>query len=180
MSASLAAVTLCNAIIPVLPSFRAEDLRTVKVEHSWMTGNGANAVNHSYKMYLPMCDDLPNKELLLYIIDQFLDAAHNDRLHLSTWPLSCAKFRDIVGGDLHVVWQEISDAQGAKSINSFVEDIDVLVGNVASKCCMLPQANKLCQKHPADVNSTTWKAPRKRTTVPLSTLKNALFLWCGH
>ena len=78
MSASLAAVTLCNAIVPLLPSFRTEDLRAVQVEHSSMTGNGTNAVNHSYKTYLLTCDDPSNKELLLYIVDQFLDAAHND------------------------------------------------------------------------------------------------------
>ena len=78
MSASLAAVTLCNVIIPLFPSFRAEDFCTVKVKHSWTTGNGANTVDHSYKIYLPTCDDPSNKELLLCITDQFLDAAHND------------------------------------------------------------------------------------------------------
>ena len=92
MSASLAAVTLHNAIVPILPSFRAEDLRTVKVEHGWMTGNGANTVDHGHKMHLLTCDDPSNKELLLCIVDQFLDAAHNDRLHLSTGPSRCTKF----------------------------------------------------------------------------------------
>ena len=78
MSASLAAVTLCNAIIPLLPSFRMEEVCAMKVEHTWTTGNGANAVKNYYKMYLPMCDDLSNKELFLCVVDQFLDAAHND------------------------------------------------------------------------------------------------------
>ena len=78
MSASLAAITLCNAIIPLLPSFCAEDLCTVKVEHHWTTGQGKNVVKHSCKMYLPTCDDPLNVEQHLYIIDQFLDAAHND------------------------------------------------------------------------------------------------------
>ena len=95
MSASLAAVALCNAIIPLLPSFCAEDLRTVKVEHCSTTGNGMNAVNHSYKTYLLMCDDLSNKELLLCVIDQFLDAAHNDRLCV------VPSFGTLLGGSMH-------------------------------------------------------------------------------
>ena len=78
MSASLAAVTLGNEIVPLLPSFRAEDIRTVKVEHGWMTGNSTNAVCPSHKMCLPRCDDLLNKKLLLCIVDQFLCAAHDD------------------------------------------------------------------------------------------------------
>ena len=49
MSASLAAVSLCNVIVPLLPSFRAEHVRTVKVEHNWTTGNGTNAVAHGHK-----------------------------------------------------------------------------------------------------------------------------------
>ena len=92
MSASLATVTLCNVIVPLLPSFCTEDVRTVKVEHGWTTGNGTNAVAHSYKMYLLTCDDPLNKELLLCIIDEFLDAVHNDRLHLSTGASCYTKF----------------------------------------------------------------------------------------
>ena len=122
MSASLAAVALCNVMVPILPSFRVEDFCTAKVEHSWTTGNGANAVNHIHKMCLLTCD-------------QFLDAAHNDRLHLSTSTLRCVKFWDIVGGDPRNDWQEISDAQVAKTIDSFMEDIDVLVGH-----CLSPTA----------------------------------------
>ena len=80
MSASLAAVTLRNAIVPLLPSFRTEDICTVKVEHQWMTGNGQNAVDHSCKMCLPTCHDPLNVEQLLCIVDQFLNAAHNNDL----------------------------------------------------------------------------------------------------
>ena len=70
MSASLAAVTLCNANVPLLPSFRMEDVCTMKVEHNWTTGNGANTITHSHKMHFQMCDDLSNKELLLCIVDE--------------------------------------------------------------------------------------------------------------
>ena len=109
MSASLSEVALCNAIVPLLPSFRDKDVRTVKVEHSWTTGNGTNAVKNCHKMHLPMCDDPSNKELFLCVIDQFLDASHDDRLHLSTGALCHAKFWDIIGGNSRIVWQKISD-----------------------------------------------------------------------
>ena len=78
MSASLAAVTLCNVIVPLLPSFCMEDVCAVKVEHTRMTGNGANTVETCYKMCLPTCDDPSNTALFLYVVDQFLDAAHDN------------------------------------------------------------------------------------------------------
>ena len=129
MAASLAAVTLRNVIIPLLPSFRAEDLHTAKVEHSWTTGQGQNAVDNYCKMHLLTCDDPSNKEQLLCIIDQFLDAAHNKRLHLSCGASRCTKFREVVGGNLRIVWQEISNACAAKTVDSFMEDVDLLVSH---------------------------------------------------
>ena len=73
-------------------------------------GNGTNAVKNYYKMYLPTCNDRSNKELFLCIVDQFLDAMHNDQLHLSTGALRHTKFWDVIGGNLRIFWQEISDA----------------------------------------------------------------------
>ena len=122
---SLSAVTLREAILPLVPTFRPEDLRTTKVENRWTPQNQ----NERYaKMYLPVCDDPSHKEVFLYVIDQFLDAAHNDRLHLSTGPVRYTKFRDVLGGDLRIVWQQISDAQAAKSIDTFATDLDDLIG----------------------------------------------------
>ena len=72
-------------------------------------------------------DDPLNKEQLLHIINQFLDAAHNKRLHLSVSASHHTKFCEIIGGDLHIVWQEISNARAAKMVDSFMEDIDLLV-----------------------------------------------------
>ena len=132
-SASLAAVALHNAIVPLLPSFRTEDVCTAKVEHTWMTGNGANAVENCHKMHLPTCDDPSNKELFLCIVDQFLDAAHNKWLKLSAGASRCAKFWDIIGGDSWIVWQEISVAWVAKTIDCFMDDIGTLIG-----CCFAP------------------------------------------
>ena len=144
MSASLAAVTLCNAIIPLLPSFHTEDLHTVKVEHFWTTGEGENAVKHSYKMYLPTCDNTSNVEQLLYIIDQFLNAAHNDQLYLSTGVQCYTKFQDIIGSDLRIVWQGISDAQVNKTVDRFWTNLDTLVGHYLAHTAYQDQLEYLC------------------------------------
>ena len=42
------------------------------------------------------------------------------------------KFRSVVGGDLRIVWQEISDAQAAKTVATFETDIDILIGRYLS------------------------------------------------
>ena len=78
--ASVAGLTLNEAILPLKEMFTPKDLTTTKVENNWTTAGGNE---HYYKMYLPVCGDPSNKEVLLYVIEQFYDAAHNDRLH---WP----------------------------------------------------------------------------------------------
>ena len=105
--ASAAGLTLREAILPIKSTLVTADLRTVKVENNWNVAGQAQYC----KMYLPVCDDPANKELLIYVIDQFLDAAHNDRLHLSTGAERYSKFRQVVDGSLRVEWQTISDAR---------------------------------------------------------------------
>ena len=121
--ASVAGLTLREAILPLKASFDPTTLRTTKVENSWTSNN----VDHYYKMYLPVCSDVTNKEILLYVIDQFVDAAHNDRLHLSTGDSRYSKFRQVLDGSLRLDWQTISDARNNKTINSFTEDVHALI-----------------------------------------------------
>ena len=59
--ASLSALTLKEAIIPLVSSFSPGDLRTTKVEWKWTAGNPP--VNEYSKMYLPVCDDPLQKEV---------------------------------------------------------------------------------------------------------------------
>ena len=125
--ATSAALSLKDPIIPLVCSFQPEYLRTTKVEWEWETGAGANVQQKRSKMYLPCCDDPSNKELVLYVVDQFLDAAHNDRLHLSTGPSRYTKFRQVLGGALLLAWQEISDARNNPSVDSFYEDLSELL-----------------------------------------------------
>ena len=122
--ASLAVLTLKEAIIPIVPSFNPEDLRTIKVENKW-----TSAGNDQYaKMYLPVCSDPSQKELFLYVINQFIDAAHPDRLHLTVGTTRYMKFRSVLDGDLRLTWQELSEARANKTIETFNEDLRTFVG----------------------------------------------------
>lgn len=125
--ASLAAVSLKNPIIPIVSSFDPATVRTVKVENRWTTG-GANPREEYAKMFLPVCDDPSNKELFLYVVDQFFDAMHNERLHLSRGEQRYTKFRAVLGGALRLSWTTISDAQAAKTNDTFASDVAELIG----------------------------------------------------
>lgn len=120
--ASFAGLTLREAILPLYSTFAPEKLRTVKIENTW--GNNAQ---HYYKMYLPVCGDPSDKEAFLYVIEQFVDAAHNDRLHLSTGDARYSKFRQVLDGALRLEWQTISDARNNKTVDSFIEDVHALI-----------------------------------------------------
>ena len=126
--ASLSVLTLQEAIIPLVCSFDSDTIRTVKVEHKWTSG-GTTPRDMSAKLYLPSCDDPSKKELFLYVVDQFVDAAHNDRLHLSTGPSRYTKFREVLGGALRLRWQTISEGRATKTLDSFVEDVRNLIGS---------------------------------------------------
>ena len=140
--ATSASLTLREAIIPLQPSFLSENIRTTKVENRWTTG-GANPREHYYKMYLPICDDPSQKELFLYVIDQFFDAAHNDRLHLSTGTERYTKFRQVVDGALRMSWVAISDAQNNKTVDNFAGDVRTLVGEYLTPSSYEDQLNYL-------------------------------------
>ena len=98
---AVAALALREAIIPLQTTIKHDDLETVKVEHTWTTGTtDANRRERSAKLWLPVCDDPSKKELFFYVIDQFYDAADNDRLHLSQGPDHYTKFRLVLQGSL--------------------------------------------------------------------------------
>lgn len=124
---AISVLTLKEAIIPLTPSFLIENLRTTKLEHKWTTGVGANARDEYSKMYLPICDDPSMKELFLYVIDQFFDAAHSERLHLTTGTARYTKFRAVLGGAVRLSWQTLSDARAGKTVDTFSEDVHALV-----------------------------------------------------
>ena len=122
--ASVAGLTLREAILPIKTTIVHENLRTTKVENSWTTAQGAN---HSYKLYLPICSDPTNKELFLYVVEQFVDGAHNDRLHLSNGPSRYSKFRQVLDGAVKLEWQTLSDDRNNKTLDSFTEDVHTLI-----------------------------------------------------
>ena len=55
-----------------------------------------------------------------------------------------AKVWDIVGGNPRVAWQEISDAQAARTVDLFTEDLDVLVGCYLAPAACQNQLEYLC------------------------------------
>jgi hypothetical protein len=120
---ALAAITLAEPIIPVVSLLDYDSLPTVKVEHKWQE----NGTDRYYKMYLPTCSDATNKELLLYMAYQFIDAAHDDRLHLTDGTQRYNKFRILLGGDLRVAWQAISDGRANKTVDTFTTDMHGLI-----------------------------------------------------
>ena len=125
--AAVSVLTLRNGIIPLVSSFDVSSLQTTKVEHKWTTGNAPNTTDHYSKLYLPVVNDPSDKELFLYVIDQFMDASHNDRLHLSTGTSLYTKFRQVLGGDLRIRWQTLSDAQANKTTGTFATDLTAFI-----------------------------------------------------
>ena len=140
--ATSASIALKEPIIPVVSSFDPAYIRTTKVEHEWRT-TGNNPRDKHAKMYLPVCDDPANKELFLYVIDAFLDAAHADRLHLTTGLDIYNKFRQVVDGALRIAWVTLSDARNQKSVNSFTTDVLALINKYLSPSSYEDQLNYL-------------------------------------
>ena len=125
--AAVSVLTLKNPIVPLITSMDYAYLQTVKVEHRWTSGQAPNERERSAKHYLPVVNDPSNKELLLYVVDQFLDAADNERLHLLTGTARYTKFRAVLGGDLRIRWQAISAAANNKTVDSFAVDVGELL-----------------------------------------------------
>ena len=123
MSAA-AVLTLAEPIIPIISTLEYDSLPKVKVEHKW-TENGTDRY---YKIHLPTCSDPTNKELLLYVIYQFVDAMDNDRLHLDQATDRYSKLRLVLGGDCRIAWQALSDAQANKTTATFDADVQSLIG----------------------------------------------------
>ena len=121
--AAISALTLKEPILPISSAIDFNHLTTIKVEHKWTTNNNTEQA----KIILPVLNDSSNKEMFLYVIDQFIDAAHNDRLHLSTGNSRYTKFRSVINGDVRMSWQQLSDARNNKTVDSFREDVTALI-----------------------------------------------------
>ena len=117
---SLSTFTLKESIIPLVSMFDMMDIHTTKVEHK--------CGNREYmKMHLPVCSDPSNKELFPYVIDQFLDAVHQDCVHLTTGPQLYNMFYAVVDGAICISWQSISDTCASKLVDTFSEDLTTLI-----------------------------------------------------
>lgn len=127
--AAIAALTLRDPILPLVSTFQPEDLTKVKVENRWDMNVAAGQVPKYAKHYLPVCDDPSKKELFIHVINEFLDACDDSRLHLSTGPLRYNKFRQVLEGSLRVEWQSLSDDRTTanQTTVTFAEDLRTLL-----------------------------------------------------
>ena len=123
MASSIAAISLRDPIVPLQPRFRYEDIPMVKIEHKWMSAGQ----QETSKYYLPTVGDPSEKEMILYTIDQFIDATDNTRLHLSSGASLYSKFREVLKGDLRLTFQTISDDRDNKSVENFEEDLKTFI-----------------------------------------------------
>ena len=127
--ASLSVLTLKEGVIPLIPSFKEEDLRTIKVEHKFCDTHGEDVYK---KIYLPVAPDSSNKEIMCYVLDQFQDASHSDRLNLDGVQLY-SKFRSVLGGDLKMAFQSISERRTTaadKTAANFLADVQTMFANI--------------------------------------------------
>ena len=123
--ASLSVLTLRDPILPLVSTIDYEHLSTTKVENKWTTTTGGT---ETAKLFLPVLMDSSNKELFLYVIDQYADACAADRLNLHTGVLRYSKFRLVVNGDVRIAWQRLADRRTAGvTLDSFNEDLIALV-----------------------------------------------------
>ena len=120
--ASVSALLLAEPIIPLQSGFVAEDLSTVKVENSYTPPNSFSRITK--KAHLPTVSEPKDKELIIYVVDQFVYHCSDEQLHLNDGPLRYSKFCDVVKGDLLIAWQKISNARANKTIETFVADIN--------------------------------------------------------
>lgn len=124
--ASISVLTLKEAIIPLVPSFNVEELRTVKIKHKWKDNGN---VDKEAEMHLPICSDPSEKEVFLYVVNQFNNAVHEDRLHLSTAKERYSKFCYVLEGDVLLAWQQFTaNAGNAATLADFEADVRRLIG----------------------------------------------------
>ena len=137
--ASVAGLTLAEPILPLKQTFNPDDLRTTKIEHTWSETVNREQRDRSAKMYLPVCGDPSNKELFLYVVDQFIDACHDSRLHLTTGDSRYNKFRQVLDGSLRIEWQNLSDARTSKTVDTFKQDYHALINKHLAPSSRLDQ-----------------------------------------
>ena len=108
------------AVLPLVSELKPEDIVTVTLKNKVCISPGANAEYEKREATLPMVNCM-NKELLLLACKEFDDACSEMRLHLSSGPKRFAKFREILGMEYRVDWDNCAAAQAAQTIDSFKE-----------------------------------------------------------
>ena len=109
------------AVIPLVSTLKPEDMGTVTLKNKIRVGGaGANTEYEKREATIPMCDRV-NKELLLRVCKEFDNACVASRLNLTNGPKRFSKFREVLGLEYHVDWDNCADAQAVQTVDSFKE-----------------------------------------------------------
>jgi len=135
--ASFAGLQLKKPIIPIISEVDYDNLNMVKMIHQFDQGGTPT----TRKASLPSCSDPANKELLLYVVDQF----HKARAHNILW-LDDAEHYDffpmVLGGNALIAWETISNARAIadRTDANFLVDVQTFLTEFVSTSSRLDQA----------------------------------------
>ena len=80
-----------NPPIPMVPTYTEDEIEKVIVTNRYNAGTDANPDMAKVTLQLPAADRT-NVELVIYVINEFVDAVADERLHLNTGAMKFAKF----------------------------------------------------------------------------------------
>ena len=95
--------TIDNPPIPIIPTLSEEEITRVTVNHRYNAGTNDNRDMARVTSELPVADR-PNVELIIHVINEFIDATDDNRLHLDTGASKFAKFREVLKGTPRNRW----------------------------------------------------------------------------
>ena len=138
--------TLNEAVIPLVPKIKTEDLEQAALIVYRPVGQGNNIHHEKKKALVPKCLE-EDPESLLRTVVSFFDACDNARLHLSTGPLRYEKFRECLGGNILDTWDAVSTGT-PNTVAGFQTAVENLIAQYLVPTAQSDQAQYLqnCRK----------------------------------
>ena len=112
---ALAAITLQNPIVPIVCPFDYDDAPTLKVEHTYRDATTQRDVTK--KLFLPYVGEPQQKELMLYVVHEFVASMGPEGLNLANATDRYHKFCLVVTGALRISWDTLATARATKTAN---------------------------------------------------------------
>ena len=138
--------TLNEAVIPLIPKIKVEDLDQVSLTVYRPVGAGNNIHHEKKKASVPKCIE-EDPESLLRTVVSFLDACDNNRLHLNTGALRYEKFRECLGGNILDTWDTVC-INAPNTLAGFQQALQDLIAQYIVNTAQSDQAQYLqnCRK----------------------------------